>query len=221
MLHKGRTVILASIALTLSCVSQARENGGVLFYTLIDERVHVLLADHQGGDAEHSQRGWGSFGGGGRNFETAKAVAMREGNEELKCILGNAEISAAFRNAPGHKLGSFTTFFARLDYIDSSILTLRKNPSDCGGGGERGPYTWVSWETLKQDISAAKLHDGPYQLTIKRDSNERVYPASSSSVYFNEFISSLIAAMENMQGFPLVKFPVSSESPVRRIHTKD
>ncbi len=221
MVQKSWIAILAVIALTMCGVSEARENGGVIYYTLIEGQVHVLLADHKGGGAKHSQRGWAGFGGRGCASDTAETVAKREGGEELKCILSNAEISATFQNAPSHKKGNFTTYFAKLDFIDSSILTLRKNPGDCSGGGERGPYAWVAWETLNQDINAAKLHAGKYQLTIKRDNSERIYPVRSSSVYYNEFISALIGAMENMQGFPFQKFHIASKSPVREIHSKD
>ena len=125
--------------------------AGTVLYFSVKGKIYLLLADHR--LPLQRQRGWSGFGGL-CDGQPAKVAAARETEEETKGYYNRREILAALETCPVIRIGDFTTFFVKVDYVPAAVFNNQKPPGTASGYLERGPYAWIPYAVIRQAVDS-------------------------------------------------------------------
>lgn len=171
-------LILISQSTAASC------GAGTVLYATFKGETHLLLADHQ--LISQRQRGWAGFGGlcDGQPVDVA---AARETEEETKGYYNREEILSRLGGSPNIRIGNFTTFFVKVNYVPAVAFNNQKPPDSGSYYIERGPYTWIPFAVIRQVFENRKA--GRAYIPAK------YLPSNARSDWlFEPFLTGLMAA---------------------------
>ena len=172
------------LLLILSQNAVAECGAGTVLYTKFKDKTHLLLADHQLVSQQH--RGWSGFGGR-CDGQPADVAAARETEEETRGFYNREEILAKLGKMPGIRVGNFTTFFVKVDYVPAVALNNPEPSRSAYHYIERGPYAWIPsaviWQAF-ENRQAGRTHIAA----------EYLPPNARTNWLFEPFLTSLMAA---------------------------
>ena len=172
------------ISMLMSQIATASCGAGTVLYFKFKGETYLLLADHN--FRHHRDRGWSGYGGS-CDGEPVDVAAARETEEETKGFYSRGEIFARLGSSPKIRVGDFTTFFLKIDYVPAIVFNNQKSVSHAASYDERGPYAWIPISVIREAISKRQSS----RLCIP---GKYLPPDSQTDWLFEPFVTSLMAA---------------------------
>lgn len=174
----------------LPAVVQGQQPAGILIYFKAGPEVYLLLADHA--TPRSKDRGWGGFGGGGLDGETAAKTAARETEEETRGYFTRAELLSLIESqTPVIDTNGFALFFAEVPFVPAQRVMNHAPGEEKWAYLERGPFAWIPFSEVRKHL------EKPLNLSRKDMIDKRFLPAGSHSDWFwNVWIGNMKLAWE-------------------------
>ena len=132
----------------------------VLYFKSGDD-VFLLLADHR-----KSTRGWGAFGGGPHEGESAAQTAARETEEETRGYFPRHGLLKMIQGQePAIDHNGFAMYFAEIPFVPAQRVTNNPIPSGDNSYRERGPYAWIPYSEISRHLKGP-VSDGKHPLEV-------------------------------------------------------
>ena len=181
-------ILAFNLCMSGSALAACERAAGVVVYSVIDDEIHILVADHRINVA----RGWGAFGGCVDDKETLTEGALRELHEETRCAL--PESLAINNETPSVRFGRYTSFALEIPIVAADKIADAPPSARCTGiaANERGPWAWISLKKLLANLSADDEANTPFPKDFLPEAKRRWFWSKSTRV---------VKALHDIDGF--------------------
>lgn len=171
-LYKCGSLMFIFTSFSATAAPLINVNAGVTPYACTETGAQYLMAF----DPHPRRLGWGAFGGGPKQGETAVDTALRELREETNCVYSDEVLAQLVLKGPS-KSGSYHNFVVEVPYVTTEQIKERRTCSNV----ERFNWYWISHPSLIKGLQS-DTSDPRVEIVSRPGHTVRIWSGAAKSL---------------------------------------